>query len=201
MKVIGFRKLKKESWASTRLDLRRDLEILRGNLDGKWRNGLRKAEKASIRVAYSTDILSDWPLIRDLYLLHHGNKGAEVIDVKILDALVATPTSENWNLQLLTAAPLMQTPTKNIYAAILIVRSGDVATYLMGFATAEGRRTNATSLLLWTAIISQKEMGTPWFDVGGLSMSTPEGIARFKRGLGGVPYSTGGYFVRLAKLL
>jgi lipid II:glycine glycyltransferase (peptidoglycan interpeptide bridge formation enzyme) len=201
MSKVGFRRLKRESWASARLDLSQDPESLRRNLDGKWRNGLRKAEKSSVRVTSTLDVHVDWPAVRSLFLELHGDKGTDVIDVGILDAIVAAPSSETWDVQLLIATQPSQSQRSEIAAAVLIVRSGSVATFLMGVATDEGRRTNATSLLLWNAIVLQHEMGTRWFDVGGLATSTPEGIARFKRGIGGSQYSSGGYFFRLDRLL
>ena len=200
LKRIRLKGTKWESWASSRIDLNQESTQLMANMDGKWRNGLRKAQKSGLLSTASHDRDGDWAAVREIYVAMIATKGGDLVEPTLLDAIIQQPSTESWDVQLLLAHKLQATGEKDLVAAVMVVKSGESATYLMGVSTDQGRRSNATSLLLWESMQLQKKMGTAVFDLGGLSNLTPEGIARFKVGLGGIPYSTGGYFWRLNRI-
>ena len=200
LKRLRLKGMKRESWASSRIDLNQASTQIMANMDGKWRNGLRKAQKASLLVADSQDRGEDWAAVREIYVAMIASKGADMVDPALLDAIIQQPSTESWNVQLMLAHKSQASGENDLVAAVMVAKSGESATYLMGVSTDQGRRDNASSILLWESIQLQKEMGTALFDLGGLSDLTPEGIARFKGGLGGIPYSTGGYFWRLNRI-
>jgi len=201
LKRVRFKGMKKESWASSRIDLNQESAQLAANMDGKWRNGLRKAQKSGLLVTASSNCGGDWTTVRELYVAMIATKGADMVEPALLDAIMQQPSTPSWNVQLMLAHEPQASGEKELVAAIMVVKSGQSATYLMGVSTDQGRRNNATSVLLWESMQLQKEMGTALFDLGGLSELTPEGISRFKKGLGGNPYSTGGYFWRLNRIM
>ena len=61
--------------------------------------------------------------------------------------------------------------------------------YLIGATSFSGRKYQANYVLLWEAILSSKDNGCSWFDIGGLNSTTPKGVAHFKNGLQADPYS------------
>ena len=197
LRATRFYRLNRPSWASARIDLGMSIETLRANLHGKWRNGLRKAERLDLLVRSHPGDLTYWNDAKAMLDLLRKERGSVIIQPELLDEIVRQPASPTWSVQLLTAHRQAAQETSPILASVLVVCSGSVATYLMGASSEEGRRCNATSLLLWEAITTQKSAGTAWFDLGGLSTSTPDGIARFKQGVGGVPYTSAGYFLSL----
>ena len=77
---------------------------------------------------------------------------------------------------------------------LVSVTHGDTATYLIGYTNSTGRKNNANYLMLWQAIVDAKEEGVEFFDLGGLNDNTPEGIARFKKGLQGKHYDLVGEY-------
>ena len=71
---------------------------------------------------------------------------------------------------------------------MFFVRTGNTVTYLIGWSNLEGRKQKANYILLWEGIKYSKKLGVNWFDLGGLNKNTPEGIAHFKKGVGGSKY-------------
>ena len=76
----------------------------------------------------------------------------------------------------------------------MIVGHGDTCTYLVGWTPEPGRQLQANYFLLWNALLHFKELGYRYFDLGGLSARTTEGIAHFKRGMNGAEYSLPGEY-------
>lgn len=80
-------------------------------------------------------------------------------------------------------------------AAVMLVRHGNSATYVIGWNNEAGRQTNANALLLWQGILALKNENVSWFDLGGVYTRSLPGIARFKLGLGGdIASLAGTYF-------
>ena len=79
---------------------------------------------------------------------------------------------------------------------LVTIRSGDTALYLIGSSNDKGRKMQANSVLLWQAIVHAKHSGCAWFDIGGLSNTTPKGVAEFKQGLNAMPYQLVGEWRR-----
>lgn len=163
-------------WASTKLDLAPDEDTLRGNLKQKWRNGLNKAIKLGLSVRDGA-----FDLLLEDYAAFLKSRGFAttvtpdlLVDLKNAGADLTAYVCEQDGALLGTA---------------LMVRYGDTMEYLVGNSSDDGRKKSAGQLLLWTAALRAKEAGCTTFDVGGLDPErTPDGIRRFKEGLGGTPY-------------
>ena len=70
----------------------------------------------------------------------------------------------------------------------LVIKHGKSSLDFLVTTTDKGRSVEASSILYWHAILGEKKSGCNYFDIGGLSNTTPQGIADFKRGLNADPY-------------
>ncbi len=180
----GFARTVSPGWASARINLTLSVEALRAGLQQKWRNVLNKAERGPVIVEPIAAIAGSAPFAA--FLDDYRNFLAE--------RQVATSVTPEL-LRVLAAASgeTLDLMAAHVAGAVigwaLIARSGGTAEYLAGVVGEAGRRHGAGQSLLWQAMVSAKSRGCAVFDVGGLDpIVTPEGIRRFKEGLGGVPY-------------
>jgi hypothetical protein len=168
---------------SARLDLSQPLDVLRRQLEQKWRHGLNKAERANVVVESGSDATLFSPLIAD-YSAMMARKGFRTsLTPELLDSLQdALPQSQKlWSVVARDAVELA--------GFVLIARYSKTAEYLAGSSNASGRKWNVGNLLLWRAITEMKEQGYRWFDLGGMDPErTPAGIYHFKSGLRGEAY-------------
>ena len=79
---------------------------------------------------------------------------------------------------------------------LVSIRAGDTSTYIIATSNDTGRSMQANSVLLWEAIVQAKRDGCSWYDIGGLTKSTPKGIASFKKGLNAEPYTLIGDWIK-----
>ncbi len=174
-------------YSTIRLDLRRDLETLRRDMRGKWRNGLQAAERGNLQVKISrggpelNKLLSAYDgLQRDKRFAGHSSKLLKAFadasgagDVTVVSARQGADT----------------------ISAALFLGHGQSATYAAAWSSEEGRAANAPKLVLWRGIEILHERGLAWLDLGGVNTTRTPGLARFKLGLGGeVVTLAGTYF-------
>lgn len=185
----GWIRRQRPVWCSAWLDLRPAAETLRKSLNGKWRNMLVNAEKAGLRVERLTGRAGlEWllPHYRDM----SAAKGFSGIDPTLALALAdALPVD-----QLVTLAAFSG---DDAVAAVLIVRHGAAATYLIGWSNDRGRALRGTHLLLWQAVVHLREQHCLCLDLGGIDDVLTPGIASFKRGLKGTEYTLAGEWLGL----
>jgi len=162
------------------LDLRKSENDLMAGLDGKWRNQLRKAMQADLTVSFSDD--PSWLLARyeehKKDIAYSGPPAAVLERLRPEELCVATASVDG--------APA---------AAVLFIRTGNCATYQVGWSNEESRKRNAHNLLLWNGIMELKKQGVEAFDIGGVDPETAPGVAHFKAGLGGLPVTLAGTFI------
>jgi GNAT acetyltransferase-like protein len=170
-------------WASTRVDLAPDLEVLRKNLDSKWRNQLGKAERSGLEleVASTPEAVKIFCADYETFLASRG------IETSVTPALLAAlaECAEG------AGRPQVFSVRKDGQAlgAIYLARFGRTAEYLAAVSRDEGRPFNAANFLLWSALGQAKTEGCTQFDLGGMHPeTTPKGIFHFKAGLSGAPY-------------
>jgi hypothetical protein len=179
----GFKDSQTSGWASAVLDLSQSIEYLRKGLNQKWRNCLNKAERADCEVKIASDGVVFDDFLKGHAEFHSAKELTTNIDVDFIDRL-RKYSADNCNLVALVAyhegLPI---------GAVLIASYGGSSEYLAGNSNDIGRRLNSGQLLLWRAIESMKQKGQAYFDLGGMDQElTPEGIFRFKKGLGAKPY-------------
>ncbi|MBM3580531.1 MAG: GNAT family N-acetyltransferase [Alphaproteobacteria bacterium] len=181
----GFTPTGNPGWASARVDLSQSLETLRARLEQKWRNALNKAERGELKIVGDADA---FPTFLDGYIRFLTERNFQTsVTPDFIRHLQNALSAENR----LTAHIAC---TNNALAGgALIIRYGNTAEYLAGFATEAGHGLNVGQILLWHALLAAKDSGVRWFDVGGMDKKrTPQGIYHFKAGLGGAPYRLAG---------
>lgn len=174
------------------LDLGPDLETLRAQLKGKWRNALVAAEGSALEVREGGRKPHQYAWLIE-------KEGAQRLDVRysglpteFIDAwaFLSTTTKDHSIFALAAMAE-----GKRV-AGQLYLLHGNTATYMIGWNGDAGRRYSAHNLLTWHAVTALKDRGLSYIDMGGLN-TEPDGagIARFKLGLGTAPYIYAGTYV------
>ncbi len=179
---------------SANINLQLSLEMLRANLDSKWRNLLKKAEgfvdkDSSLTVWMSTQP-DDYQKLILLYEQFMQKKDFQGLPMNLLKAY------ENCCENEYKPMCFFLQQAGEIVSAVLIARYGSDAVYLVGINNDIGRKLCGNYLLLWRAIETLKVQGVLNFDLGGFDdLRTPQ-ITHFKRQMNGVEYKTiGTYFV------
>lgn len=187
---MDFLQFSPRGWTSIWVELKKDEEALRKQLNAKWRNMLVKAEKQNITFQITGDSSAfEWLLDRCMTMMIERNAGA--IPLKLYREL-QQGLQANQNPLFVLRAFEDEIPI----AGICVVPHGNAATYLLGWNSEQGRRLNANYLLLWQAIVLLKRKGFLWFDLGGVNNEETPGIGAFKQGIHGVPYELVGTYWR-----
>ena len=97
-------------------------------------------------------------------------------------------TNSNWKFNIFIAITELEGGEQVPIGSLTSIHYGDTANYFTGVTSDLGRKLQANYVLLWSAIQYAKRSNCKWFDIGGLNDSTPEGVARFKRGLNSIQY-------------
>lgn len=185
---MGLRRRPEPAWASGRLVLGIDENILLMGLNGKWRNCLRKGERLGVEAARHDGTGPEQDLLISVYAALQRSKGFEGIPEDLLRSLAAQQ-GNLWQFDLFVARAENAPASDEPIGMLVTVRHGDTATYLIGSTNDQGRKMQANSVLLWKAILHAKRSGCTWFDIGGLSDATPKGVAEFKKGVNAVSYA------------
>ncbi len=177
-------------WSSVRLDLTPPPNALRSQLDGKWRNALKAAERSPLLIAESSD-----PAQFDTVMRAHDVQRIEKRflgpDGAFYRAFAAAADPAHGEQAHLFTASIGNRPV----AGMLLLRHGRGATYAAGWSGEAGRLLRAHHRLLWHGLLALKARGVQHFDLGGANTEEGAGVARFKLGLNGEVFTlAGSYF-------
>ncbi|MFX0540115.1 GNAT family N-acetyltransferase [Roseovarius sp. S4756] len=171
------------------LDLRPDEASRRAALDGKWRNRLKRAEAAGLRViARPLDMACDAPFLQNEEAQRRARRYA---------ALPPDFTSKWATLAPRDSLMLIAEDAGAPIAFMLMLLHSDMATYHIGWTGACGRALNAHTLLLWRASCLLAQSGYSALDLGRTDAAQTPGIARFKLGTGAAGRELGPTRLRL----
>ncbi|MCD8571600.1 MAG: GNAT family N-acetyltransferase [Alphaproteobacteria bacterium] len=179
----GFRRRNVPGYQTIWLDVTRDEDKLRANLDKKWRNALAKAERSNLAIECD-DTGKFLPWLLKTYQIDKAVRGYDGASPALITALC-----KNGGRCLVGKA----VSGGQDIAAILLLLHGSSATYQIGWTSEEGRKRKTHNLLLWNAMLKLKERGITDFDLGGINEETP-GLTTFKKGMGGDMVSLPGVF-------
>ena len=174
------------------LGLHIDTSVTRTALHTKWRNQLRRAEGAGLRVSHGPLSVSD----------SHTMLATETAQAR-------TRRYANWPAPL-TAAFAKVAPTQTqlfvaymgntSVAHMLFLRHGTRATYHIGHISERGKSLCAHNLLLWMAMCWLADQGHTTLDLGMIDPRTP-GLNRFKQRTGARMIQTGGTWLHWRPLV
>lgn len=171
------------------MDLRHGPDVRRALMSIKWRNALRKAESADLRISTRS-----YQNTTDKWLLDEDEKQQATRGYRALPAAVTQAYSVmNKGQAIIVTASRVAVPI----AAMIFLRHGSAATYHIGWTSDEGRACNAHNLCLATAMDSLQDLGTDVLDLGSIDTVTSPGIARFKLGAGAQVKTLGGTWLHL----
>jgi hypothetical protein len=169
------------------LDLIPDRDVARAALHSKWRNQLRRAEAAGLRISHgplSPD--PDHPLLRLETAQAQARRYANWPAPLTAAFAAAAPDQTRLFVAHQRGAPVAQ---------MLFLRHGSRATYHIGHITQAGKACCAHNLLFWQASRWLAHMGHVALDLGLIDPRTP-GLNRFKLRTGAVTFKTGGTWLR-----
>jgi hypothetical protein len=156
-------------------DIRLDDEALRKNFAGKWRNQLNKAERSGITFEHARPeqfpefaALFEGMLQRKQYVDH--------------SALFTLPTLLGHTLEALRYELFLGRLEGEAVAGAVVVKGGEVATYLYAATSAKALPVNAGNFMCYNMIRWLRDnTRARWFNLGGTDGS--EGLRTFKTGL------------------
>lgn len=200
MARLGLRQMV-TGYSSIRLDLTPPLARLRAQLDGKWRNALKQAEKSPMLIELASRVEGSWneAAFAALMVEHDEHRidrrflGPDAVFYQAFAAAAGAAPDEDALLIWAHAGTHLGKPRP--LAGILVLRHGRAATYAMGWSNQAGRLVKAHYRLLWRAIAELQQRGVTQFDLGGVDTERGAGVARFKLGLGGEVFTLAGSFI------
>lgn len=186
MAALGLKQMV-TGYHSMRLDLTPALDKLRAQLDGKWRNALKAAEKAPLTINSGWDdaVFEELMHAHDAQRLSKRFLGPDGAFYRAF----ANQRQGNDGARLFTASA-----AGRLLAGLLMLRHGLGATYAVGWSSMAGRDLRAHHRLLWEAIAALKAEGVKNLDLGGIDTEGGAGVARFKLGLNGAVFTLAGSY-------
>ena len=158
------------------IDCHQDDETLMRALHGKWRNPLRNALKAGMKVEYQP-IAECADRFDALYREVQAAKGfSPDIPPEFYYSLDGPDFAHEVLIARKDGADV---------GAMTIGRAGTNAIYLFGATSETGRRLNAGHYLMWQAALRCRELGMKWLDLGGIDPESNPSVTRFKQRTGG----------------
>lgn len=176
-------------YSTVMLDLRKPLAQLRGDLEGKWRNRLVKAENEAHFAARVEPNLPECLRLLEREAQQRSEKKFHGLPTAFVQAYIDAAPSREQGFALAWAQARKETT-----AAMLFLIHGSGATYHVGWSDETGRKANAHNLLLWRGIEYLKKLGIERLDLGGVNTRNLPGISRFKLGAGGQPLTLAGTY-------
>jgi hypothetical protein len=188
LKAAGYRQIMTPASVAV-MDLRHGPDVRRALMTIKWRNALRKAESADLRVS-----LRSYQHTSDKWLLDENEKQQAERGYRALPSAVTQAYSlMNKGQAVIVTASRVAVPI----AAMIFLRHGSAATYHVGWTSTEGRDCNAHNLCLATAMDTLEKLNTEVLDLGAIDTVTSPGLARFKLGAGAQVKKLGGTWLAL----
>jgi hypothetical protein len=172
------------------LDLQAEPEVLRAQLDGRWRYSLARAEESSLTIHRVGTNAGQYRWLLDAEMQQREQRGLHGLPLQFFDLYV--PSRQQPSKTILT---MRADVGRDRVAGMMFLIHGESATYQVGWTNDAGREHNAHNLILWHAIQELRERGVRVLDLGGVNTTRSAGIARFKIGTGGQVLTCAGTFI------
>ena len=189
--LLGLKKIfMRKPWASAIINLDKTSTELMSALKRSWRGHLRKSQQLGIDIQSHNVTPKTIDFLINQYKLLQQNKKFTGINEKLIRSLALQSKEQSqWRFNLFTAHEPNKLNLEDSIGLVVTIEFHDTAIYLIGLTSEVGRTTQANYALLWFAILHAKENKIKYFDLGGVSQDTPNGISDFKYGTGAAPFS------------
>ena len=167
-----------------------DLEVLRAQLDGRWRYSLARGEASPLTVHRVGTNAGQYRWLLDAEMQQREQRGLHGLPMQFFDLYV--PSRQQPAKTMLTMRADLG---RDRVAGMMFLIHGEAATYQVGWTSDAGREHHAHHLILWQAIQALRERGVRLLDLGGVNTTRSAGIARFKIGTGGQVVTYAGTFI------
>lgn len=187
--AAGFTKTTRSAQYRTMVvDISRPLPEIRAAFAQKWRNCLNAGERQGHQVITATDegTFAAFSALFDDFL---SRKRFNVdLDHRFYQGL----QGKLGNGEHLLVSLIRQDgqPIAGHVSSLL----GDTCVYLLGATSEIGLKSKAAYVLQWNAIVSAKERGMCWYDLGGIDPAENPAVHHFKAGMSGVDLCSPGPF-------
>jgi len=168
-----------DSYRTFALDLDPSLEVLRKNLDQKWRNCLNRAEKNGLTVVQGSGPEEFHQFIRIYDEMWARKQFEEGSDVREFQQLQEKLPERHQMKVLLCKHEGVAT------AGLVATAMGNSAIYLLGATSDVGMKLKGSYLLHWSLIKELKELGIRYYNLGGINPERNPGVYHFKAGFSG----------------
>lgn len=191
LRDAGFRQIQTAT-SVAELSLVGTIQERHARMKSKWRNTLRRGQKAPLTVDTAPFCLK-----KHNWLLDEDTKQQTAKRFRSLPhRFLYFYANDNPQDRLVCTAMLDGVPI----AAMLFLVHGRIGTYHLGWSSAQGRKHAAHHLLLENAVEHLVTHGVLRLDLGTLDTVNAPGLARFKIGTGAKIRSLGGTWVRVPGL-
>jgi lipid II:glycine glycyltransferase (peptidoglycan interpeptide bridge formation enzyme) len=186
---VGFnKKLNSKIKRTIILDITSEMEIIRKNLNQKWRNLLNKAEKSGLTILEGTEDYLFTIFIKIYNEMLERKQFKEGINVNFFQK-VQTASPEFLKMRVFICHK-GDTPI----AALVGSSIGDTGQYLLGASNDIGLKIPGAYLLQWRMIEWLKQNGCRRYDLGGIDPINGSGVYKFKSGFGGIEFDHMGIY-------
>ncbi|UTW55374.1 peptidoglycan bridge formation glycyltransferase FemA/FemB family protein [Kordiimonas sp. SCSIO 12610] len=189
LNAAGYKKVM-TGFSTAWVDLRPDEKTIRMSLKGKWRNQLKKAENSDIQIAVGGRKPHQYSWLLEQESEQRSSRGYQATPLGLVPAYVDTVKNSAD-----AVVSVIASSKKTKIAGALFLLHGNSATYHIGWAGNDARDLNAQNLVLWHGILTLRERGIRFLDLGGLNTADLAGIARFKLGTGASPVTLAGAYI------
>ena len=161
------------------IDLEKNIQDLRRNLDQKWRNQLNRSEKNNLEIkSGSGDELFNIFLKLQIDMLSRKKYKTNINYYKYKQ--INNDLPEYLKLYIIVCFH-----NNEPVSSTIITKMGDTAIYLLGATGKNGLDAKSSYLLQWHAIQYLKNINCKWYDLGGINPDDNPGVYHFKRGITG----------------
>jgi len=164
---------------SLMVDLGGDIEIIRSNLDKKWRNCLRKAEKSGLEIVSGTGLAHFDAFIQLYAKMLQRKQFSPTADI-LRHRQLQQDLPDAYKMTVVLALSAGRPCAGAIYSGL-----GETAIYLFGATDDEGLHNCASYLAQWHIVTQLQCRGVKYYDLNGVNPTLNPGTFHFKRGLAG----------------
>lgn len=177
-------------YSTVMLDISQPPEVLRANLDGRWRQPLRIAEKSDLNVQRMGSNPGQYRWLLDAEMKQRAERHLDGMPLIWFERYAESRKQPGRCLLSLRADI-----GRDRLAGVMFLIHGQAATYQVGWNSDAGRDLHAHNLLLWRGIEALQERGIRTLDLGGVNTQRSAGVARFKIATGGVVKQLAGTYL------